>query len=283
MIDPALFSTFYLAPLLTAMAYAATVPVVGGAVFLRNEILLGIVLPAFGAAVLALAALTGVPPGHRLAVHGIVAAALFLLLSIPALRSDSDNTGHLRRELMLAGVFVGSQTVDYLLMHLSPRVHAGLSNRLHGEMLASGWTTFAVALGVNLAVLFAAGRWRGFFYGHLLDETLLRVGGGRHRIVAAGYRALVAVTVTSAVVTLGPLPATALLVFPAMFGRNVVSGMDGFFLATIGIGLLGTLGGFLGSIVWDLPPAYGVSAALPAAGWLAARGKFLAGALLTKF
>ncbi|MFW6241186.1 MAG: hypothetical protein ACOC98_11290, partial [Thermodesulfobacteriota bacterium] len=191
MIDSALFSEFYLAPMLTAMAYAATVPVVGGAVFLRNEILLGLVLPAFGSAVLALAALMGAPPDHGLAVHGIVTAALFLLLSIPTLRSDADLAAHPRRELFLAGVFVASQTVAYLALHLSPRVQAGLSNRLHGEMLAPGWTTFAVALGVNLAVLFAAGRWRGFFYGHLLDETLLRVGGGRHGLVAVGYRALV--------------------------------------------------------------------------------------------
>lgn len=59
--------------------------------------------------------------------------------------------------------------------------------------------------------------------------------------------------------------------------------MDGFFLAALGIGLLGTLGGFLASVPLDLPPAYGVSAALPAAGWLAVRGRFLAGALFAKF
>jgi ABC-type Mn2+/Zn2+ transport system permease subunit len=275
MIDPALFSEFYLAPLLTAMAYAATVPVVGGAVFLRNEILLGLVLPAFGAAVLALAALAGAPPDHGLAVHGIVAAALFLLLSIPALRSDADLAAHPRRELFLAGIFVASQTVAYLALHLSPRVQAGLSNRLHGEMLSAGWTTFAVALVLSLAILFAAVGWRGRFYGHLLDETLSRATGGRHRFVAAVYRALVAVTVTSAVVVIGPLAATALLVFPAMFGRKAASGMDGFFLSVIGIGLLGTLGGFLGSIAWDLPPAHGLSAALPLAGWLAARAKIV--------
>lgn len=277
MIDPALFSAFYLAPMLTAMAYAATVPVVGGAVFLRNEILLGMVLPAFGSAVLGLAVLAGVPPDRPPAAHVIVAAALFLLLSIPALRASSDSTAHPRRELVLAGIFVGSQTVEYLLLHLSPRVHAGLSNRMHGEMLAPGWTTFAVAAGLNIAVLLVAGKWRGLFYGHLLDETLLRVGGGRHRLVAAGYRALVAVTVTSAVITIGPLPATALLVFPAMFAGKAVSGMDGFFLATLGIGLLGTLGGFLASVALDLPPAHGVSAALPAAGWLAVRGKRFVG------
>ncbi|MFP4423124.1 MAG: metal ABC transporter permease, partial [Desulfococcaceae bacterium] len=97
-----------------------------------------------------------------------------------------------------------------------------------------------------------------------------------------GYRALVALTVTSAVITIGPLPATALLVFPAMFAGKAGSGMDGFFLANLGIGLLGTLCGFLGSVALDLPPAYGVSAALPAAGWLAARGKFLAGVFSNK-
>jgi hypothetical protein len=160
---------------------------------------------------------------------------------------------------MLAALFVSAQTAAYLAMHLSPRVSAGLSNLLEGQILSMGSREFGVVLAVNAGILFVVRRFRGLFYAYLLDETGLRVREIGFRSAEIGYRAAVSLAITAAVVGAGPLFATALLVLPPLFAEKPALGMGAFFALAAGIGFSGTLVGFLGALVLDLPPVYIVS------------------------
>ena len=173
-------------PLMTALAYAALTPAMGAALYLRGEILLGIVLPPFGSAVIGLCVLGGLSAENRLLMGLIVAASLFAFLSAPVFRNAHDNGSDRKKEIALAAVFVLGQTVTYLAMHFSTNVHADLSHLLSGEILAVGPVELWTALAMNAALLGLCYRFRGFLYEYCLDETGLRIRHRSHRRIETG-------------------------------------------------------------------------------------------------
>lgn len=272
-------------PLMTALAYAAMTPAMGAALYLRGEILLGIVLPPFGSAVIGLCLLGGLSAENRLLLSVIVAASLFAFLSAPVFRNAQANGSDRKKEMALAAVFVLGQTVTYLSMHFSTHVHADLSHLLSGEILAVGPVQFWTALAMNAALLGLCYRFRGVVFEYCLDETGLRLRHRSHRRIETGYRIGASVVITSALVCVGPLLTTAWLILPPLFAMGAASGVEPFFLMGIAIGIAATLIGFVCALALDFPPVYIISAAhfLLGAGILALAKTKAGGSLLTRF
>jgi zinc/manganese transport system permease protein len=260
--------SFYMIPLLTALVYAVIVPPLGAALYLRNEILLGIVLPPFGSAMIGLAVILGIPVENRPLLYSIVAGSLFLLLTVLPLGYASTGNTSGKKEMVLAAVFVFGQTFTYLFMHISPHVHANLSYLLSGEILATGSMEFWTALFWNALLLCISWLYRGVIYSYCLDEEGLRILEPRFKHIEIAYRSISAVVITSALVCIGPLLTTILLVLPPLLGEKSASGIGFFFIMAVGIGVLGTLAGFIVSIVIDFPPVYMISSVLFATGGL---------------
>jgi len=253
---------FAAVPLTTALAYAAITPALGAALHLRREIFLGIVLPPFGSAVIGLSVLGGISPESRLLLFGIVAASLLALLSSPLFSARWGDGPARNKETLLAAVFVLGQTATYLAMHLSPRVHANLSHLLSGEILAAGATECWTALMMNAILMGLCFRFRGLLYAYCLDETGLKIRERRFGWIEVAYRIIAAVTITAALVHVGPLLTTAYLVLPPLFAERTTSGVERFFLLSIIIGVGATLFGFIGALAADYPPVHAISAIL---------------------
>lgn len=249
-------------PLLTALAYAVITPALGAALHLRGEILLGIVLPPFGSAVIGLSVLGGVSPDSRLLLSGMVAASLLALLCSPLFGARRESGQVRNKDTVLAAVFVLGQTVTYLTMHLSPGVHANLSHLLSGEILAAGPTECGAALAMSAVLMGFCFRFRGRLYGYCLDETGMKIRERRFRPIEAAYRIVASLVITAALVHVGPLLTTAWLVLPPLFAERTTSGIEGFFLMGIVIGIGATLMGFMGALAIDFPPVHAVSAVL---------------------
>jgi len=249
-------------PLITALAYAAITPAMGAALHLRGESLLGIVLPPFGSAVIGLSVFMGVSPESRLLLSGIVAASQLALLSSPLLDAKRVSAPARSKETVLAAVFVMGQTVTYLSMHLSPRVHANLSHLLSGEILAAGPVACWTALAMSAVLMGLCFRLRGLLFGYFLDETGLKIRVRRFWLIEAAYRIGASVVITAALVHVGPLLTTAWLVLPPLFAERTASGIEGFFLTGIIIGVGATLLGFIAALALDFPPVHAVSATL---------------------
>lgn len=249
-------------PLMTALAYAAITPALGAALHLRGEILLGIVLPPFGSAVIGLSVLGGVSAESRLLLSGIVAASLLALLSSPLFGVQQGSSPTRSKETVLAAVFVLGQTVTYFTMHLSPRVHANLSHLLSGEILAAGPAEFWTALTINSVLTGLGFRFRGLLYGYCLDETGLKIREQRFWQIETSYRIIASVVITAALVHVGPLLTTAWLVLPPLFAERTGSGIERFILTGILIGIGATLFGFMGALAFDFPPVHAVCATL---------------------
>jgi ABC-type Mn2+/Zn2+ transport system permease subunit len=249
-------------PLLTALAYAAITPVLGAALHLRGEIFLGIVLPPFGSAVIGLSVLGGVSTDSRLLLSCMVAASLLALLSSPMFGAKQANGTARDKETVLAAVFVLGQTVTYLTMHLSPRVHANLSHLLSGEILAAGPAECGAALAMTVVLTGFCFRFRGLIYAYCLDETGLKIRERRFWRIEATYRIVASVVVTAALVHVGPLLTTAWLVLPPLFAERTASGIEGFFRVGILMAIGATLLGFIAALAIDFPPVHAVSATL---------------------
>jgi zinc transport system permease protein len=249
-------------PLMTALSYAALTPALGATLHLRGEIMLGIVLPPFGSAVIGLCALCGVSIENRLLLYSIVAASLFTLLSAPVFSIARTVALSRKKEMVLAAVFVLGQTITYLCMHLSPNVRIDLSHLLNGEILALGPMEFGTALAMNALLMSIFYRYRGVLFAFCLDETGLRIQARGFRWIETTYRISASVVITASIVHVGPLLTTAWLVLPALFAEWAAWSIEHFFMIGLSIGICATLIGFIGALIIDFPPVHIISACI---------------------
>jgi ABC-type Mn2+/Zn2+ transport system permease subunit len=254
--------SFSAIPLLTALSYAALTPVLGATLHLRGEIMLGIVLPPFGSAVIGLCAFCGISIENRLLLYSIVAVSLFSLLSAPVFSFARTVALSRRKEMVLAAVFVLGQTVTYLCMHLSTNVRIDLSHLLNGEILAVGPVEFGTALAMNTVLIYLYCRYRGVLFAFCLDETGLRIQERGVRWIETTYRISASIVITSSIVHLGPLLTTAWLVLPALFAEWAAPNIESFFMIGIAISVCATLTGFIAALMIDLPPVHVISTSL---------------------
>lgn len=271
--DFAVLLSFAAVPLGAALLFALLLPPLGAGLHLRNESLLGIALPPAAAALLALFTALGVEGAGEGHGHGWIAftgIALGLGALVAALPPGAGprRISLRQRALLLAAVFTLGNATLLLIMALSPRAQAHLFNVLNGELLAVGAGELLAS--TLVALLLAAGftRYRGYFLAYFLDEETLRVRLRGHRLVALSFHLLSVLAVTTAVLLIGPVLCTALLILPPLLTERRARGLVPFLIAAAAVGVTGTATGFLTALLFDLPPAPTAAAGLLAVGVL---------------
>ncbi|MBN1984494.1 MAG: metal ABC transporter permease [Chitinivibrionales bacterium] len=247
--------SFSLIPMTAASFFSLVTPPLGATLSLRNEILLGIALPQVGSAVIAAALFCGVAAESTLLLTCLAGCAIFVVMLFLPLNVGKQRICLRQRELILAGLFCVGSTATMLFTALSPVVEAHFRNLLQGEILAVTQTDLVIAATMSVIIIICGLRLRGFLYAYSLDEESLKIKHRTYRYVTVLYRAYATLVITGGIILIGPLLTTSLLVVPALCIERVSKGLDYFLLATILIGLSGTVSGFFAAIITDLPPA----------------------------
>lgn len=259
---------FAAVPLIAALLFAIVLPPLGAGLHLRNESLLGIALPPAGTALLALASALHDDHGQGQTVVDflIVAGGLALVLALLPPGAGPRKANLRSRSLMLAALFSVANAALLLVLAVSTHARAELLHALNGEMLAVN-TGAVIAAGVGvalMALLFVI--FRGHVLAYLLDEETYRIRVRGARFMALAFPALAVVAVTGAVLLEGPILATGLLVLPPLLAERRARGLVPYLWSSMGIGVVGTLGGFLAALAADLPPAPAAVAGVLAVG-----------------
>lgn len=258
--------SFALIPLLAAVTFAFVAPPLGATLSLRNEILLGIALPPVGAAVIAGSMFCGIDHESTILLYLITAVALFLIMIFLPLNVGMKRISLRRRELILAALFCIGNTLTLLFMSLSPHVESHFKNILQGELLAVSTIELILAGVVALALFIAGVKYRGLLFAYSLDEEGLRIKEKSYTTITVLYRAAATLIITGGIVLIGPLLTTSLLIVPAFFVEQRSRGLEQFMIATIVLGIVGTVVGFMLAVATDLPPAPVVVSAIMVGG-----------------
>lgn len=247
--------SFSIIPLLTAASFAMVTPAFGATLSLRNEILLGIALPPFGAAVIAFLILIGVPPESTIILYIATCIILFLIMVLLPLNVGTRRISLRRRELILAALFCIGNTLTIIFMAISPQAESHFKNLLQGELLAVRGMELIVAAVCALVILIAGVIYRGVIYAFSLDEEGLRIKEKKYYTISIVYRAVATLIITGGIILIGPLLTTSLLIIPAFIAERSTRGLDRFMIKNSLIGLLGILSGFVIAILVDMPPS----------------------------
>ncbi len=232
-------------------------PWVGGYLLLRRLIFMGVALPQISSCGIAFAfALQawGVIPHiheseHQLAALGSVCFTLptILLLSLLVRRGGGSAEGRLGTIYVLAGAW------SILLLVTNPLGEHGLLDMLKGEIIAvSGLDLARTAVTFAFVILLLI----------VFRKEFLLVSFDREMAVALGKRAgfwdallflLVGLTISMAVLSVGPLVSFGFLLVPPLIAHRVARNMRQFAWLASGVGGLSALIGFFIAYRWNLP------------------------------
>jgi len=265
---------------LASLVVGVVLPLVGALIFLRKEAFLGIAVPQFAAAGLALGLLLlpwfptmsayfldhGHPPMSYLLPFA-AGAAFLALVGFSLLRRRSQHSG-----AMLAGAFATASALSILFLTRAPS-GANLANTvMRGEVLlldVHGLQVLAVVCFLCLLFLI------------LFRRTLLATAFDRDQALALALPVhavemlqfiLVGITIGAGVMTVGPVLVFGLLFLPPLAARALARTLSGFLLWVLAIGLLAVLLAWPLSLEFDWPygPAavcVGALAAILASTW----------------
>ena len=233
-------------------------PLVGVFLVLRRLIFLGVALPQISSCGIACAFALhtwGIMPHleedseHALAFLGstVFTMVTILVLSFLERRGRGLTEGRVGTVYALAGAW------SILLLVMNPYGEHGLLERLRGEIIAvtnGDLLMTAGVLGLVVACLF------------IFRKELLLVSFDRDTAVALGKRValwdallflLVGLTVSMAVLTVGPLVTFGFLLLPPLMGHMLARNMWQFALFSSLIGFLTAFAGFCLALHWELP------------------------------
>lgn len=248
--------SFSILPLALVALFSILTPSMGGVLAIRNEMMLALALPSVANAGMALGLLCGIDPEHEFSLYGF--ATLATLLSIVATGRIRNGAEH--REIYLAALFVGGQVLSSTFSALSPVAHTHVSHLLNGEILATGTreTVLLAVIGATVFVLAIVTRRRIIAW--CADSEFFKVGAKRYHLFLFAIYAVLAIVITIGVATIGTVLVTAFLVLPALFANVGTGGIYKYLALATGIGVIGSIAGFLVALAIDFPPA--ISAAL---------------------
>ena len=270
---------FFKYSILSALLAGMVAPAVGSYLLVRRTGFLGVALPQFAAAGVALGfallpwwqehmgwlLATHHEDGAHLAMeYHLLWAGLTTFGGLASLalarRRDPDGTeaGH------IAAGFAIASALTVLLAHLSPTGSVYIDGLLRGEILAIDvheFTLLASVLGaVGLLLL-----WRHRYLTLVgFDPDLARVLGHRVALGEALFATLAGSTVAAGTMTVGPLVLFGLLVLPPLAARPLARSMAGFLAWACLLGFASSALGLLGSfsLDWPLGPTLVLAAAL---------------------
>jgi len=255
-------------------------PLVGVYLVLRRLVFMGVALPQVSSTGIAIA--LSLPmwlglnvsaeqgEGHALPFAGSIlfTVAAILLLAFMERRGRGVPEGRL-------GVsYVVCAALSVLILAKNPHGEMGLLDLLKGEVITISNADLAMTAGALGAVLVAI---------LLFHKELLLVSFDRALAVTLGKRVtfwdvllylLIGVTVSMAVLSVGPLIAFGLLLIPALTAHLFASNMRQFMALSVVIGAASSFFGFWLSYTCDLPVGptdVVLLGAVYAAGWIAAR------------
>lgn len=235
-------------------------PLVGAFLVLRRLVFMGVALPQISAAGIA-AALT-VPAwlglaasdleGHRMHSLALLGALSFSLAAILAL-AWMERRGRGNAEGRLGTAYVVAMAASLLLIAGNRHAEAGWMELLKGEVIAIGTDDLAMtaaALALVVAVL-------GIFH-----KEILLVSFDRDLAVTLGKNVLfwdtllyllIGLTVSLAVLSVGPLIAFGFLLIPALTARLFARTMRQFLAGASLLGGGAAFGGFWAAYAFDFP------------------------------
>ena len=232
--------------LLAAVLVGLTAPAVGVFLVQRRLALMG---DGIGHV-----ALTGVALGFLLGTAPVLTAVVVAALgaiAIELLRSRTGTSG----DVALALLFYGGLGGGVLLIGLAPGgTNANLLAYLFGSLTTvspSDLAVIAVLAVVVLALLATFGR-ELFAVCH--DEEHARVAGLPVRTLNLLLAVMAAVTVTVAMRVVGLLLVSALMVVPVATAQQLVRGFRATVLVALGVGVVSSVSGVLGSFYADTAP-----------------------------
>lgn len=287
---------FHLAILASLMA-GLVCPLVGAFLLLRRTGFYGITLPQFAAAGVAFGFVllpwwvthvgigdldleTALHDTHSAMNYHLAWAGVFTFCGLALLVMVKSSTGS--ETGRVAASFAVASAVTILFAHASPTGGEYVHALLRGEILTVGLHEFeTLAVVLTLVLLTVVWLHRDLVLVSF-DRSSARVLGKRVGLYEALLMALVGLTVTASVLTVGPVVLFGLLVLPPLAARLVASSMVSFLILSSIAGLFAVVGGLWLSFRFDLPlgPSVVVMAAaelLPAYAF----GRLRGGALTT--
>lgn len=271
----ALFGISVAASLIAAPVLALS----GGLMHLRREAFLGVAVPQFAAAGVALALwlLPWFPAVHTSFLeHGhppilyllpFAAGAAIASLSIYGLSAARSGSGG----QALAGGFALAGAAALALLARAPAGANFAETMMRGEVLLLDVHDFeALALVSVLAFAFYAWERRTLLVDAVDPELAFALGLPTRRVQRL-LPMLLGAVIGCGVMTLGPILVFALLFLPPLSAAAIARGLRSYLIACVAVALLSTAVAWPVAVFWDLP--YGPAAGLVAGCcWLLARG-----------
>ncbi len=244
----------------TSVLVGFACPLVGVFLVMRRLVFLGVALPQISSTGVALALSLPLWLGFRLTDHGshsahelaFAGSILFSLAAILIL-AFLERRGRGHPEGRLGAAYVVAAAFSILLLAKNPYGEIGWLDMLKGEVIAvhnSDLALTAVALAIVVAML-------GLFHKELLlvsfDREMAMILGKNVVFWDVLLYLLIGLTVSMAVLSVGPLIAFGFLLIPALMAHWFARNMRQF---TILASLIGGVTAFLGFWIaygWDLP------------------------------
>jgi zinc transport system permease protein len=220
-------------------------PAIGTYIVQRRLALLGDGLGHVAIAGVGLALMMGTAP-LPIAVAVCVAGAIL----IETLRQKGRATG----DIGLAVLFYGGLAAGVLMASVAGQGAGGLSAYLFGSLTTVSRSDLWLVLGLAVAVLAVCVGWSHRLFAVCADEDYAQVLGLKVRFYNYLIVILAAITVTTAMRTVGLLLVSALMVIPVATAQNVVRGFFAGLWTAMGIGLAVAVGGVVVAFHADLAP-----------------------------
>ena len=265
----------------TSMLVGFACPLVGVFLMLRRLVFMGVALPQISSTGIAIAlsvplwlgsglSAHGAEDGHALAFIGSLTCSLIAILVLALL----ERRGRGLPEGRLGVAYVVSSALSILILSKNPRGEIGLLDLLKGEVITISNFDLILTAAVLTLVLIALG---------LFHKELMLVSFDRVMAVTLGKNVLlwdallyllIGVTVSVAVLSVGPLIAFGFLLIPALTAHLFARNMRQFTWLSSAIGGVSALLGFWIAYQYDVPVGptdVVLLGALYAAAWVMAR------------
>ncbi len=231
--------------LIAAILTGLVAPAIGTYVVQRRLSLLGDGLGHVAIAGVGLALLTHSSP-LPVAVLVCIAGAV----GIELLRERGRATG----DVALAVLFYGGLASGVLMAGAAGQGAGTLSNYLFGSLTSVTSQDLAIVAVLGVVVLVAAVGLAPQMFAVCADEDFARVLGLRVRAYNLLIVVLAAITVTTAMRTVGVLLVSALMVIPVATSQNLFKGFRAGLYGAMAIGVVVAISGVFGSFYANVPP-----------------------------
>ena len=199
-------------------------------------------------------ALTGVALGFLLGTAPVLTAVVVATLGavvIELVRQSGRTSG----DVALALMFYGGIAGGVLLIGLSSEgTNANLLSYLFGSLTSVSPQDVAVISGLSAALLLTVAVVGRELFAVCHDEEYAKVAGLPVRTLNLLLAVMAAVTVTVAMRVVGLLLVSALMVVPVATAQQLVRGFRATVLVALGVGVLASLSGVIGSYYADTAP-----------------------------